>query len=199
VSIHRPLPARFWERDPLEVAPQLLGRVVVKGGRAARIVEVEAYRGGDDPASHAHRGPTPRTEVMFGPAGRWYVYFTYGMHWCANVVCGREGTAAAVLLRAAAPLTGLDAMAEARGRPRRTRDLCSGPAKLCQALGIDGSDNATSVADGSVRIVDDGAALPTTVVQAERIGITEGRDLRWRWLVDGDPNVSVRPSPGVRR
>ena len=150
------------------------------------------------PASHAHRGPTPRTEVMFGPAGRWYVYFTYGMHWCANVVCGAEGEPAAVLLRAAAPLTGLDMMAEARGRPRRERDLCSGPAKLCQALGISGLDNATSVSDGAVRIVDDGAAPPARVVTDGRIGITAGRDLPWRWLVDGDPNISARVTSGPR-
>ena len=131
--------------SPVTVAPWLLNKVLARGERAGRIVEVEAYHGANDAASHAFRGRTPRTAVMFGPPGFLYVYFTYGMHWCANVVCGPEGEAAAVLIRALAPLTG----SRRCGRPARRRgvdrDLCNGPAKLCQALGITGDDNGADL------------------------------------------------------
>ena len=128
----------------------------------ARIVEVEAYCGAEDPGSHAYRGPTPRNATMFGPPGRLYVYFTYGMHWCANAVCGDEGEGVAVLLRAAAPARGLDEMRAPGPRPAATATCCSGPAKLCQAFGIDrrhdGADLVT--ADRGVTIVDDGTPPP---------------------------------------
>jgi DNA-3-methyladenine glycosylase len=186
------LPRSFYARDSLRVARDLLNKVIVHGDRAARIVEVEAYAGVDDPASHAFRGANARNATMFGPAGHLYVYFTYGMHWCANAVCGSPGVATAVLLRAGAPLRGIEAMRVARPAARRDRDLCSGPAKLCQALGIDRAlDGADLVTRGAaVRIVDDGVAPPRRPGRSGRIGISVATDVPWRFYVPGDPNLS---------
>ena len=195
----RTLPRRFYRRDPREVAPELLNKVLVHGGRAGRIVEVEAYCGSEDPGSHAYRGPTPRNATMFGRPGLLYVYLSYGVHWCANAVCGDEGVGVAVLLRALSPVTGVDEMRAARGdRAWRERDLCSGPGRLCQALGLvkghDGADLVT--ADRGVRIGDDGTPPPTVPGNSRRIGLTAGAEHPWRWYVTGDPNVSRgRPSP----
>jgi DNA-3-methyladenine glycosylase len=174
------------------VAPELLGKVLVHGPTEARIVEVEAYCGSQDPGSHAFRGPTRRNATMFGPPGALYVYFTYGMHWCANAVCGEVGEGVAVLLRAAVPLRGLDEMRARRPAARRDRDLCRGPARLCQALGIDGSfDGADLVtADRAVTIVDDGTPPPEAPGVGPRIGLSAGADLAWRWWVAGDPHCS---------
>ena len=178
--------------DPVAVAPRLLNKILVRGGRAGRIVEVEAYHGANDPASHAYRGRTPRTAVMFGPPGFLYVYFTYGMHWCANVVCGPDGEAAAVLIRALAPTEGLAAMRTARPAARLDRDLGNGPAKLCQALGITGSDNGADLLDpaGAVRLLDDGTPPPRRPGRGTRIGIKEATEKRWRFWIPGDPSVS---------
>ena len=187
------------EGNPVKVAPWLLNKLLVSGGRVGRIVEVEAYHGANDAASHAYRGRTPRTSVMFGPPGFLYVYFTYGMHWCANVVCGPDGEAAAVLIRALAPVAGLKEMRAARPKARSDRDLCSGPAKLCQALGITGSDNGTDLlARGvgragvvrPVRLAADGTPPPNRPARGTRIGIKEATEHRWRFWVPGDPNVS---------
>lgn len=190
----RRLPRRFYGRSSLAVAPELLNKVLVHGDLAGRIVEVEAYCGSEDPGSHAYRGPTARNAVMFGPPGHLYVYFTYGMHWCANAVCGREGEAAAVLLRALAPLRGLDQMRAARSAARHDRDLCNGPAKLCQALGISRDYNGLDLvsAQRAVTILDDGVAPPDRPVQSLRIGLSAGAELPWRWYVPGDVNVSRR-------
>jgi len=182
----------FYARDPLLVAPELLNKVLLTPRGAGRIVEVEAYDGPNDPGSHAFRGPTPRTRVMFGPPGHLYVYFTYGMHWCANIVCRTEGEPGAVLIRALAPLRGLEAMRAARTAARRDRDLCNGPAKLCQALGIAGTDDGTDIAGphSPMRVVDDGVRPPAEPMNGERIGLSRGIELPWRWYVAGDPNVS---------
>ena len=194
------LPRHFYARHALEVATELLNKVLVApDGRAGRIVEVEAYRGADDPGSHGFRGMTKRNATMFGPPGHLYVYFTYGMHWCANVVAETDGVAAAVLLRALTPLEGLDAMYEARGpAARRDRDLCSGPAKLTQALGIDGDlDGADLVtADRGVTIVDDAEPPPPSPAATTRIGLTNGADLPWRFYVAGTPDISRHSGVG---
>ena len=188
----RPLPRRFYRRDSREVAPELLHKVLVHGRLAGRIVEVEAYAGGEDPGSHAYRGRTERNATMFGPPGHLYVYFTYGMHWCANAVCGEPGEASAVLLRALAPLRGIPVMHERRLAARRQTDLCSGPAKLCQALGLDRAfDGADLVRrDWGVAIVDDGVPPPADPGCSRRLGLSAGVEHEWRWFVAGDPNVS---------
>jgi DNA-3-methyladenine glycosylase len=194
----------FYRRDPRAVAPELLGKLLVRASgdgpvRAGRIVEVEAYCGGEDPGSHAYRGETARNRTMFGPPGGLYVYFTYGMHWCGNVVCGDEGVGVAVLLRALAPVEGVEAMWANRPAARRERDLCSGPAKLCQALGLDrefdGADLVTG--DRGVVMADDGTPPSPGPVQTTRIGLSAGAEHPWRWYVPGDPNVSV-PVPRDR-
>ncbi len=178
------------ERSGLEgsvvaVAPQLLNAVLVVGDRSGRIVEVEAYGAAEDPASHAHRRRTARNASMFGPPGTLYVYRSYGLHWCANVVCGPEGEAAAVLVRAVAPLTGLDGMRRDRPRARRDRDLADGPGKLCAALGVTGADDGSDLldVDARVRLVRDGVAPPDRPVVTTRVGISRGVDLPWRFCV----------------
>ena len=185
------------------MAPELLNKVLIRGRRAARIVEVEAYEGANDPSSHGHRGMTNRTRTMFGPPGHLYVYFTYGMHHCANVVCGEEGVCSAVLLRAVAPLAGQDIMRRST-KPFRSVDLCSGPARLCQAFGLDRRDDGvglvTASATGSrlpIVIVDDGIPPPDQPGRSGRIGVTRAPNRLWRFYVDSDPNVSGSSSPRV--
>jgi DNA-3-methyladenine glycosylase len=186
------VPRSFYDADPLVVAPLLLNKLLVRGDRVGRIVEVEAYRGADDPASHAFAGPTKRNAVMFGPPGHLYVYFTYGMHFCANTVCGPDGTADAVLLRALAPVSGVEAMRAARRPGTVDRDLTSGPAKLCQAFGITLAENGADLVtdDRGLTLLDDGVAPPPHPGVSVRIGITKAADRPWRFWVPGDPNVS---------
>ena len=195
-----PVSREFYRRDPREVAPELLNKLVVRGDRVGRIVEVEAYVGAIDAGSHAFRGMTPRNATMFGPPGHLYVYFTYGMHWCANAVCGDDGEGLAVLLRALEPVDGLDEMRAARGvKAVRDRDLCSGPAKLAQAFGIDGQFDGADIVTGDrgVLICDDGMAPPSKPGQSARIGLAAGKghEHPWRWFVTGNPHVS-RGVPG---
>ena len=172
----------FFERDSPVVAPELLNKVLVVGECAGRIVEVEAYRS-DDPASHTFRGRTARNATMWGPGGHLYVYFTYGMHFCANVVTSVGGDGQAVLLRAAVPLRGLETMRSRRGG-RPDRILADGPAKLCQAFGLDRGDDGTDLVNGSrIAITDDGTAPPARPLVTPRIGIRVATDVPWRWLV----------------
>lgn len=196
----RPLGRRFLARDAREVAPELLGKVLVHGRRRGRIVEVEAYCGADDPGSHAFRGRTARNATMFGPAGHLYVYFTYGMHWCANVVTAGDGVAHAVLVRALAPLAGIEAMRAARPGARRDRDLCAGPARLCRALGIDGAHDGADLTRRGAHpwLGDDGVAPPDAPGRSARIGLAGGKGeaLPWRWWVPGEESVSSG-RPGV--
>jgi DNA-3-methyladenine glycosylase len=187
----------FYDRDPRELAPDLLNKVFVstEGDRrvAARIVEVEAYRGSADPASHAYRGRTERNATMFGRPGHLYVYFVYGMHWCANVVAASPpGDAGAVLLRAATPLEGLDVMRSRRPAARRDRDLCSGPARLASAFGLDRDDDGTDLVRGPLGLHDDGTPPPARPRRSVRVGLRPGRgDVeRWRWYVPGVADVS---------
>jgi DNA-3-methyladenine glycosylase len=193
----------FYSRTAVEVAPDLLGRTLVRrvarGERlAGRIVETEAYEPGD-PASHGFRGPTARNAVMFGRPGRLYVYFTYGNHWMMNVVTSADGEGSAVLLRAMEPIDGLDAMAGNRGRSRAL-DLCSGPGKLAQALAVDrGLDGADLVAGPDVWIEHGSPAHVADVTTSVRVGIRTGLERRWRFFVEGDRFVSRgRPGPPTR-
>ena len=212
-----PLGREFFAGDARCVAKALVGKLLVhRDGRVARLVEVEAYMGTDDPGSHAFRGPTPRAAIMFGPAGYLYVYFSYGMHWCANVVCGPEGTASAVLLRAAEPLGGVGAMRLARSHGQnalRDLDLCRGPARLAEAFGITGEMNGidlvasagTGAGNGPgarhgrslLWLADDGAGAGGPVVATPRVGLSASRapELPWRYVVAGSPWAS-RPAPG---
>ncbi len=179
------------------MAPDLLNKVLVHGDRAVRIVEVEAYCGVDDPGSHAYRGPTKRNATMFGRPGLLYVYFTYGMHWCANVVCATEGVAEAVLLRAGEPLRGIEALRLARPRARRDTQLASGPARLCQALSIDRQFDGTDLvaAEHGVTVVDDGVPPPAAPGRSTRIGLGAGADLPWRFFVPGHAHLSRPDRP----
>ena len=189
------LPRAFYRRDPREVAVDLLNKVLVgPDGRSGRIVEVEAYCGSADPAAHSYRGKTARNATMFGPPGMMYVYFTYGMHWCSNAVCGEVDEGVGVLLRALAPLSGLQAMRAARPAARRDRDLCSGPARLSQAMGVRGEQDGIDLVtcNGGFCIVDDGIAPPAHPVSTARVGVSRAAEEKWRWYVGGDINVSRR-------
>jgi DNA-3-methyladenine glycosylase len=180
VSNRKRLGRAFFARHSSVVAPDLLGKILVVGPCRGRITEVEAYGGSDDAASHAARGQTPRNAVMFGPAGVLYVYFTYGMHHCANIVTGPVGDAQAVLLRGVEPLDGLEEMRVRRPRARRDRDLANGPGKLCAAFDIDLRHNGVDLTKSVVGIFDDGTTA-TGAAGGPRVGITKAVDTPWRW------------------
>ena len=197
-----PLPRGFYARSAIEVAPDLLGRDVVAASQAGivrvRLVEVEAYLGSEDPGSHAFRGLTRRNATMFGPPGRLYVYFTYGMHWCMNVVCGPVGVPTAVLLRAAVVLDGAEIVAGRRPRSAQ-RDLARGPARLAQALGIDGSWDGTDVVRGQLRLRSGQPPAAAEIRSGPRVGVAgAGGVAPWRFWVDGVAEVSTY-RPAARR
>jgi DNA-3-methyladenine glycosylase len=194
----RTLPRSFYDRPVLEVAPELIGCVVTHGDTSGVIVETEAYHE-SEPACHAYAGLTPRTEVLFGEPGIAYVYRSYGVHAMLNAVCERGGVGAAVLIRALEPLTGIERMRARRGsvgaRPARDGDLCSGPGKLTQALGISLDENGTSLSRGPVGIGPRvGSWREPAVSVGTRIGITHAAELRWRFCASGNGHVS-RPRP----
>jgi DNA-3-methyladenine glycosylase len=169
------------------------------GPVAVRLVEVEAYRGADDPASHSFRGPTPRNAVMFGPAGHLYVYFVYGMHFCANITCMEDGDPGGVLLRAGEVVSDLGVAHARRPTARRPADLARGPARLASLLGLDRSANGLDVTDpGSrVRLVAGPPVDPSTVRSGPRVGVAAGHETPWRFWLDGNPAVSpFRPGRG---
>lgn len=212
------LPREFFGRPSTEVAPDLLGCVLWRdspeGVVAVRLVEVEAYQGAHDPASHAYRGQTARNAVMFGPPGHMYVYFTYGMHFCANLVCQPVGQAEAVLLRAGEVVAGSELAARRRarengkalsvpaapgnGRTLRGVDLARGPARLCQALGIDRQLDGADVCEpgsplgiGPAWSSDSGPSGPAVISTGPRVGIRQATDRPWRYWLAGDGHVSI--------
>jgi DNA-3-methyladenine glycosylase len=205
--------AGLLERDALEVAPALLGaHLCVTSGEGAvvvRITEVEAYRGGEDPGSHAFRGRTARNAAMFGAGGHLYVYFTYGMHWCANVVCGSAGAASAVLLRAGEVVEGRELAAARRPATRRAADLARGPACLARALGLTGDDDGAAIAVRGRSAASDPVPRVALIPPAERtsghrrgprVGLSgaggDGEAFPWRFWLPGEPTVSAyRPAP----
>lgn len=179
------------QRPATEVAPLLLGGRLTVDAVTLRITEVEAYLGEVDPGSHAFRGPTKRTAVMFGPPGRIYTYFTYGMHVCANIVCSPEGTASAVLLRAGEIVAGADVARERRTTSRGDADLARGPARLCVALGITLADGGAELGAGRFRF--ELPAAPVAYESGRRTGVSGdggGTGFPWRFWIPGDPTVS---------
>lgn len=189
------VPRRFYERPVAEVAPDLLGKLLVRreeegSETVVRIVETEAYRE-TDPASHSYRGRTDRNAVMFGRGGRLYVYFTYGMHFCMNVSCEPDGVGAAVLLRAAAVVSGEGSVRRRRGEDHPYPDLLRGPARLTTGLGIDRAWDGTDVADPDSRLhVADDGWRPDDVASGPRTGIREAAEVPWRFWVAGAAEVS---------
>lgn len=200
----------FFARPVLEVAPDLLGAELAVGSVTVRLTEVEAYAGEQDPGSHAFRGRTPRTEVMFGPAGHLYVYFTYGMHWCCNVVCGEDGRASAVLLRAGEVRSGSEEARRRRDAGRRTpsthRDLARGPARLAQALGLTREHNGLDLlAPGAPArmLVPERRPVARDVATGPRVGVSgeggDGSRYPWRFWLPGEQTVSTYRPAAARR
>lgn len=187
-----------WLRAPAAEVPKtaqtLLGWEISAEGVRIRLTEVEAYAGtGEDPASHAHRGPTPRTKVMFGPSGHAYTYFVFGVHWCLNIVLGGAGEAAAVLLRAGEVVDGLDVARKRRGEIA-DRDLARGPARLVVALGVTAEANGTSVIDGKGPLLltpPTRPVSPAVISAGPRVGVAAAHDVPWRFWIAGDPTVSA--------
>jgi DNA-3-methyladenine glycosylase len=184
------LPRSFYARPTIEVARDLLGKILVHGETAGRIVETEAYLGGDDLAAHSARGITKRTRVIFGPPGHAYVYFIYGMHECLNLVAEPDGTPGCVLIRALEPVAGIDLMRERRPKAHSVRALASGPGRLTLAMGITRAQNGADVTRGHLVVRKPRIAPPVEIEVTPRIGITHCADLPLRFLIAGNPFVS---------
>ncbi len=185
-ALGKPVKRAFFDRSVHEVAPDLIGATFLVNGVGGIIVEVEAYHH-TDPAAHSFRGPTPRNRVMFGPAGFSYVYRSYGIHWCANFVCEQEGSASAVLIRALQPTHGMAAMRRRRG-VEDPRALCSGPGKLCQALGITITHSELPLDKPPIALFARTGTPP--IVRGVRIGITKAVELPWRYGLKGSKFLS---------
>lgn len=187
----------FFARPALDVAPGLLGSHLSRDGVTLRVTEVEAYAGLDDPASHAYRGVTPRTQVMFGPPGHVYVYFVYGVHWAMNLVCGTDGVAAACLLRAGEVVAGEDDVRTRRGETVAFRQLARGPGNFTAALGVTGEDSGSSLWNATLTW-----APPEEPVQHQtgpRVGVAAAGDRPWRYWIPGEPSVSAYRAHKRRR
>lgn len=192
-----PLPRALYDRPTLDVARALIGKTLVRvtdaGAASGVIVEAEAYVAAVDPAAHAYKGMTPRNRSMFGPPGHAYVYISYGMHHCLNVVTEGEGEAAAVLIRAITPTIGIELMRTRRGAAIPDRDLCRGPGRLCQALALTLADDGADLLGPNLYIADTPEfPLDTPIVATPRIGITRAADWPWRFAIPGNPYVSGR-------
>jgi DNA-3-methyladenine glycosylase len=187
--------------DPIDAAKLLLGCVLEAGEVRVRLVEVEAYRGGDDPASHCYRGRTPRNDVMFGPAGHLYVYFVYGMHFCANVVSLVDGVPGAVLLRAGEVISGLEEARLRRPAARSDAELAKGPARLTSVLGLEREHNGVDLTDPAspVRLLAGNPAPSESIMAGPRVGVAVAIDVPWRFWIDGSPAVSGYRRGGKRR
>jgi DNA-3-methyladenine glycosylase len=198
-----PLPAAFYDRPSLQVARDLLGCLLTDGVVTVRLVEVEAYTGTADPASHAYRGPTPRNQIMWGAPGRLYVYFTYGMHWCMNAVCEGEGHASAVLLRAGEVVGGGDEAALRRPSVRRI-DWARGPARLARLLEITGEQNGLDLTRGGppLTLLPGAAVSDAEVRVGPRVGLNprlgDAAEWPWRWWIADSPAVSTFRPGGLR-
>ncbi|SDC31473.1 DNA-3-methyladenine glycosylase [Streptomyces prasinopilosus] len=187
-----------------EVAPRLLGAVLThetpEGTVSITITETEAYSGAADPASHAYRGRTPRNAVMFGPAGHLYVYRSHGLHWCANIVTGTDGTASAVLIRAGKVVEGEDLARERRGEKVETPRLARGPGNFCRALGITAEHNGADLLTGTSVLLSEGEPVSAALIKAgPRVGVSKAHDWQHRFYLAGDPTVSAyRLSPRAK-
>lgn len=200
ISVNRnKLPKTFYSQDVLTLAKALLGKTLVHNtGReilSGKIVEVEAYDGEIDEAAHTFNGKTDRNEIMFEEGGYLYVYFTYGMHYCANVVAGEEGHGCAVLLRSIEPLNGVETMKQNRFNNQKSfgiKNLTNGPAKLCEALGIERKHNGTDLDNDEIYILDNAPLPESQIISATRVGIKKSKELMWRFYIKDNPFVSKK-------
>lgn len=200
-QIDKKLSAKFYKEDPVKLAPKLLGKFIIRKFHStfliAKIVETEAYRGADDEAAHSYNGKTKRTEVMFKEGGYLYVYFTYGLHYCANVVCGKEGHGAAVLIRGVEPIENIKQMGINRFNKndlskKELINLTNGPAKFCQAFGITKNENGLKLTENTIFLTKGSYLKKSEVIQTTRIGITRAVNFPWRFYIKNNPYVSKK-------